>query len=214
MPKKLLSAILCLGLGLCFAAGCSQSSPDTTPTTDTNDPQATVEIPAPSDTPSPTPMSQRGDYATKSSPLPFGELGTLDGITWNLPDVPYVFDLTLTDVRQGADAETALQEGSMDLPDLASDEEYFLARVKVNLTKCKDADAVLDFSTLSFSFVQEDATTVYECPVLTQNTDPSLTQFREGGYIETTLVGKAKKGSTPTLVFQPQWDNGFWMATK
>ena len=87
MPKKLLSAILCLGLGLCFAAGCSQSSPDTTPTTDTNDPQATVEIPAPSDTPSPTPMSQRGDYATKSSPLPFGELGTLDGITWNLPDV-------------------------------------------------------------------------------------------------------------------------------
>ena len=142
------------------------------------------------------------------------ELGTLDGITWNLPDVPYVFDLTLTDVKQGADAEAALQEGSMDLPDLASDEEYFLARVKVNLTKCKDADAVLDFSTLSFSFVQEDGTTVYECPVLAQSTDPSLTQFREGGYVETTLVGKAKKGSMPTLVFQPQWDNGFWMATK
>ncbi len=214
MSKKLLPAFLCLGLACCFAAGCSPSAPDTSPTTDTNDPQATVEMPAPSDTPSPTPMSQRGDYATQASPLPFGELGTLDGITWNLSDVPYVFDLTITDIKQGADAEAALQEGSMDLPALASDEEYCLVRVKVNLTKCKDADAVLDFSTLSFSFVQEDGSAIYECPVLAQSSDPSLTQFREGGYVETTLVGKAKKGSTPTLVFQPQWDNGFWMSAK
>lgn len=214
MPKKFLSAALCFGLVCCFAAGCSQTAPDATPTTDTNDPQVTADMPAPSDTPSPTPMSQRGDYATKAAPLPFGEMGTLDGITWELADVPYVFDLTVTDVKQGAEAEAALQEGSMELPTLASDEEYFLARVKVNLTKCKDADAVLDFSTLSFSFVQEDGSTIYECPVLAQNADPSLTQFREGGYVETTLVGKAKKGSTPMLVFQPQWDNGFWMAAQ
>lgn len=211
--KKALSAAFCLCFVSLLLTGCNQST-EVTPNTDTNDPDATVYMPAPSDTPTPTVSSERGTYATKESPIPFGELGTLDGITWNLTDVPYVFDLTVTDVKQGAEAEASLQEGSMDLPELASDEEYFLARVKVNLTKCKDPSSTVDFSTLTFSFVQDDGSTVYQCSVMEQNADPSLTQFREGGYVETTLIGKAKKDTQPTLVFQPQWDNGFWMATK
>lgn len=211
MVKKWTAALLCLCLiGLC-AVGCG-SAPQQEPLNG-DDPEATVNMPAPTDTPTPSPAGARGDYATRTAPVPFGELGTFDGVAWQIDGAPYVFDLTVSDVKQGQAAKDALSEGSMELPKLASGEEYFLARVKVNLTRCQDSDATVDFSTLGFSFVQDDGSTVFQTPLMTAGDDPTLTQFREGGYIETTLVGKAKAGTQPALVFQPSWGDGFWMAT-
>lgn len=206
-----MAALVCMCLTCSLAAGCGSSAPQGPLNGD--DPEATVNMPAPSDTPTPSPAGARGDYATRTAPVALGELGTFDGITWHIDGAPYVFDLTVSDIKQGQAAQEALSEGSMELPKLASGEEYFLARVKVNLTHCQDSGAVVDFSALTFSFVQDDGTTVFQTPLMTAGDDPSLTQFREGGYIETTLVGKAKAGTQPTLVFQPSWDSGFWMTT-
>ena len=207
--KKSFSVFLCVCLACFFFAGCGKTNQP--PLLNGDDPDATL---APTDPPevSPADNAVRNGYATQQSPLPYEQMGTFNGIAWQIDKAPYVFDLSVSGTLRGQQAKDALSEGTAALPELAADEELVLVRFYLNLTQCQDSDAMVEFSALSVSFMQPDGSLIYQCPVLGKDDAGNL--YPEGRFVETTLIGKAKKEKPFVLVFQPEWGQGFWMATE